>query len=290
MKSPRLSTYIFLTPVHALLLAVIALPSLYVLWLSLNVSSYGTALQFVGLANYVKVFTDPYFWRAALNTFLVVNGVVYLELLLGLGLAVMFASGVPFPKVIFACILMPYAVSEVVGVLVWKMLMDPNVGAIARTLEVMGFGLLNWSASPTVGLSLVGVISIWSHLPFTFLLLYAGLLAIPASLYEAARIDGASRWQMFVKISLPLLVPTILITMIFRLIFAFRLFSEVWLLTKGGPARMSEVLALYLYQHGFRYGDFGVASATGWVMVVGSLLLASLYLFEMQRRMVKKDG
>ena len=73
-------------------------------------------------------------------------------------------------------------------------------------------------------------------------------------------------------------------------VFAFRLFSEVWLLTRGGPARLSEVLAVYLYQSGFRYGDFGVASATGWIMVVGSLLVASLYLYEMQRRMVRKDA
>ena len=85
--------------------------------------------------------------------------------------------------------------------------------------------------------------------------------------------------------TLPLLIPTLLITLIFRLIFAFRMFSEVWLLTKGGPARMSEVLAVYLYQHGFRYGDFGIASATGWMMVLGSLLLASGFLIAMQRSM-----
>ncbi|MGO4835231.1 carbohydrate ABC transporter permease, partial [Rhizobiaceae sp. 2RAB30] len=123
------------------------------------------------------------------------------------------------------------------------------------------------------------------HLPFTFLMIYAGLLAIDSSLYEAAQIDGATRWQRFTRITLPLLVPTLLITLIFRLIFAFRMFSEVWLLTKGGPARMSEVLAVYLYQHGFRYGDFGIASATGWMMVLGSLLLASVFLFAMQRSM-----
>jgi multiple sugar transport system permease protein len=181
--------------------------------------------------------------------------------------------------------LMPYAISEVVAVLVWKMMMDPNVGAIARTIEGMGLGMVNWSASPTTGLALVGVINIWTHLPFTFLMIYAGLLAIDPSLYEAAHIDGATRWQRFLRITLPLLVPTLLITLIFRLIFAFRMFSEVWLLTKGGPARMSEVLAVYLYQHGFRYGDFGIASATGWMMVLGSLLLASAFLIAMQRSM-----
>lgn len=281
----RLTTWLYLSPLHLLLLTMLTVPSLYVFWLSLNKSSYGTGLTWVGLENYRAVFDDPYFWRAALNTFLVVNGVVYVELLFGLALAALFMSGVPFRGLMFACILMPYAISEVVAVLVWKMMMDPNIGAIARTIEEMGLGRVNWSASPTTGLVLVGVINIWTHLPFTFLMIYAGLLAIDGSLYEAARIDGASRWQRFLRITLPLLIPTLLITLIFRLIFAFRMFSEVWLLTKGGPARLSEVLAVYLYQHGFRYGDFGMAAATGWLMVLGSLLLASVFLFAMQRSM-----
>jgi multiple sugar transport system permease protein len=284
-SKPRLSAWLYMSPLHLLLLVVLTLPSVYVFWLSLNESTYGTGLTFVGLDNYRYVFEDAYFWRAALNTFILVNGVVYVELVVGLALAMLFFSGVPFRGLMFALILMPYAISEVVAVLVWKMMMDPNVGAIARTIEGMGLGMVNWSASPTTGLALVGVINIWTHLPFTFLMIYAGLLAIDPSLYEAAHIDGATRWQRFLRITLPLLVPTLLITLIFRLIFAFRMFSEVWLLTKGGPARMSEVLAVYLYQHGFRYGDFGIASATGWMMVLGSLLLASAFLIAMQRSM-----
>lgn len=281
----RLTTWLYLSPLHLLLLAILTVPSFYVFWLSLNQSSYGSGLTWVGLDNYRAVFADGYFWRAAVNTFFVVNGIVYVELLVALALAMLFVSGVPFRGLMFACVLMPYAISEVVAVLVWKMLMDPSLGGIARTLEAIGFGSLNWSASPTIGLTLVGVINIWTHLPFSFLMIYAGLLAIDSSLYEAAHIDGATRWQRFRHITLPLLVPTLLIALIFRLIFAFRMFTEVWLLTKGGPARMSEVLAVYLYQHGFRYGDFGIASATGWMMVLGSLLLASVFLFAMQRSM-----
>ena len=281
----RLTTWLYLSPLHLLLLAILTVPSFYVFWLSLNQSSYGSGLTWVGLDNYRAVFADGYFWRAAVNTFFVVNGIVYVELVVALALAMLFISGVPFRGLMFALVLMPYAISEVVAVLVWKMLMDPSLGGIARTLEAIGFGSLNWSASPTIGLTLVGVINIWTHLPFSFLMIYAGLLAIDSSLYEAAHIDGATRWQRFRHITLPLLVPTLLIALIFRLIFAFRMFSEVWLLTKGGPARMSEVLAVYLYQHGFRYGDFGIASATGWMMVLGSLLLASVFLFAMQRSM-----
>lgn len=290
MRRPDYFAYALLAPVHLMLLAVIALPSLYVFWLSLNHSGYGTALEFAGLANYTKIFADSYFWRATVNTFILVNAVVYAEILLGLALACVFVRGVPFRKLMFAIVLMPYAVSEVVGVLTWKMLMDPNFGAISRLIENLGLGTFNWSVAPGQGLALITVISVWHNLPFTFLLLYAGMLAIPQSIYEASRIDGATRWQTFVRITLPLMVPAILVAIIFRLVFAFRIFSEVWLLTKGGPARTTEVLAVYLYQSGFRFGNFGVASAAGWVMVFGSLLIASFYLYEMHKRMASKHG
>lgn len=286
-KAPDITAWLLLAPVHLLLLVVLAIPSVYVLWLSLNSSSYGTGLDFVGLSNYVTIFSDPYFWRAFWNTIIVVNAVVYSELILGVGLALIFSRGVPFQRLMLGIVLMPYAISEVVAVLMWKILMDPSIGAFSRALEAMGLGLFNWSVSPTEGLILISIISVWHNLPFTFLLLYAGRLSIDPSLYEAAHVDGASPLQAFWRITCPLLIPAILLAMIFRLIFAFRLFSEVWLLTKGGPARFTEVLAVYLYDQGFRYGDFGVAAATGWVMVIGSVLLASFYLYQMHRRMIR---
>lgn len=276
-----------LVPTHLLLLAVIAVPSVYVFWLSLNESTYGSNLTFVGLENYWTVLTNPYFWRSALNTLIVVNAIVYIELIIAIGMASLFLGGVRYPKLMFAIVLMPYAISEVVGVLVWKIMLNPGSGVLSRTIESLGFGMFNWSVSPPLALSLVTLISIWHHLPFTFLLIYAGMLAVPKSLYEASRIDGATRWQEFWRITMPLTIPAILISLIFRFVFAFRLFSEVWLLTGGGPARLTEVLALYLYQSAFRYGDFGTASATGWLMVIGSLLLASVYLWAMHRRMLK---
>jgi multiple sugar transport system permease protein len=276
----------FLVPAHGLLLAAITLPSIYVLWLSLHQSSYGTELEWVGLENFRVLFADPQFWRATVNTLVLVNLVVYAELALGLGLALLFAGGVRAKGVLFALALTPYAVSEVVGVLAWKILLNPNYGPLGRGLADIGLGL-SWSTSPAQGLAIAGMISVWHHLPFTFLLLYAGLLAIPASLYEAARIDGAGQLQVFRHITLPLLIPAILVTVIFRLVFAFRMFSEVWLLTRGGPARLTEVLAVYLYTGAFRNAEFGIAAATGWVMVLGSLLVACFYLLEIRRRMAR---
>lgn len=287
MRRLNPAAILMLAPTHLMLLLVIALPSAYVFWLSLNESTYGTSLTFVGLDNYTTVLTNRYFWRAAVNTLIVVNAVVYIELLLAIGMAALFLGGLRYPKIMFAIVLMPYAISEVVGVLVWKIMLNPGSGVLARSIEQLGFGMFNWSVSPPLALGVVTLISIWHHLPFTFLIIYAGMLAVPKSLYEASRIDGATPFQEFWRITLPLTIPAILIALIFRFVFAFRLFSEVWLLTGGGPARMTEVLALYLYQSAFRYGDFGTASATGWLMVVGSLLVASVYLWAMHRRMLR---
>lgn len=285
MRTLDKTGWTLIAPVHLLMLAVITLPSFYVLWLSLHSSTYGTSLEWVGLQNFREVLNDPYFWRAARNTVLLVNAIVYVEVLLAIGVAVLFVGGLRYPKVMFAIILMPYAITEVVAVLTWKTLLNPGTGFISRGIEDLGFGLLNWSVSPAEALGVAALISIWYHLPFTFLLIYAGIVSIPRSVYEAARVDGAGAWKQFWRITLPLLMPAILITLIFRLVFAFRLFTEVWLLTYGGPARLTEVVAIYLYQGAFRYGHYGEAAATGWLMVIGSMLIAGVYLWLMQRQM-----
>lgn len=163
-------------------------------------------------------------------------------------------------------------------------MMDPATGALARPLLALGLPELNWASDPVAGLTLVSVISIWLHLPFTFLLLYAALLAIPKDQDEAAHIDGASAWQAFRHVTVPALVPTVLIALVFRYILAFRLFTEVWLLTSGGPARTTEVMAIYLYKQAFTYANFGQGAATGWVMVLASGVFAVVYVSLLYRR------
>lgn len=277
-----------MAPAQALLVLVIALPAAYVLWLSLAHSSYGQAPVWVGLDNYRVVLGDRYFWRAFVNTFLVVNVVVYVELAVALALALLFAGGVPARRLMIAIVVAPYAISEVVAVTIWRYLVDPEIGPITHGLAFLGLPALDWTVSAGAALTLVGLITMWAHLPFTFLLLYTALLAVPADLYEAARVDGATAWKEFRYVTLPAVMPVILVAVLFRYIFGFRLFSEVWLLTQGGPARSTEVLALYLYVTGFRYADFGGAAATGWLMLIASLLMSFVYLQRIYRTMVPR--
>jgi multiple sugar transport system permease protein len=281
----NLSAFGLIAPVQLMLGLVIFVPAIYVIWLSFQQSTFGQNAVFVGADNYARVVADPYFWRALLNTVIIVAVVVHVELVIGLGVALLFASGVPFRPIMLAIALAPYAVSEVSAVVMWRFLFDPDVGAATQVLRALGLPIIEWSVQPSHGLTLVALLSIWLHLPFTFVILYSARLAIPGELYEAATVDGATIYQQFRRITLPLLMPAILIAMLFRYIFAFRLFSEVWLLTQGGPARTTEVLAVYLYLEAFRYNAFGVAAATGWLLVLASLILALWYLRRLYREM-----
>jgi len=278
------------SPAQALLVLVLFVPALYVFWLSLTRSTYGKSPEWVGLANYATVLGDPYFWRALWNTAIVVNTIVFVEFALALGVAVLFAGWIPWRKWMIAMVLAPYAITEVVSVVIWKFMMDPYGGPITNALASLGLPPLDWSVEPSHGLALVIVLSVWHHLPFTFILLYTALLGIPRDLYEAAQVDGANAWKQFVRITIPLLVPAMLVALVFRYIFAFRIFSEVWLLTGGGPARTTEVLAVYLYRHAFRYADFGAAAATGWLMLLASLLMGAWYIHLMYKKMFRHDA
>jgi multiple sugar transport system permease protein len=284
-KRGSLSVLGLIAPAQLMLGLVIFLPAIYVVWLSFQQSTFGQNAVFVGTANYAKVIGDPYFWRALINTVIIVAVVVHVELVIGLGVALLFASGVPFRPIMLAIALAPYAVSEVSAVVMWRFLFDTDVGAASQLLRGLGLPIIEWSVNPSHGLFLVALLSIWLHLPFTFVILYSARLAIPGELYEAATVDGATLYQQFRRITLPLLMPAILIAMLFRYIFAFRLFSEVWLLTHGGPARTTEVLAVYLYLEAFRYNAFGVAAATGWLLVLASLVLAVWYLRRLYKEM-----
>lgn len=278
-----------IAPVHILILSVIVIPSIYVIWLSMMESSFGQQAEFVGFENYARVLGDPAFRRALLNTIIIVVVAVHVELALGLLVALLFASGLPFRRFLLVAVLAPYAISEVIAVVMWRFLFDPYAGPVTLFLQSIGLPILDWSFEPSHAMMLVALLTIWLHLPFTFIILYAARLAIPSDLHEAARIDGARPLQIFRRVTLPLLAPAIVIALLFRYIFAFRIFSEVWLMTGGGPARTTEVVAIYLYQEAFSYNAFGTAAATAWIMVFASLVLGFAYVFFL-RKQVTNDA
>lgn len=283
--APRLVHWLMVAPVQLLLLACIFVPSLWVLWLSFHEYAMAQPPVFVGFANYAAIFGDPIFWRACLNTLIVVNLVVYGELAAGLALALLMAGWVPMKRLVISLLLAPYAVTEVSAVVMWRYMLEPDTGMVNWWLQGLGLGQIAWTVNADHALLVIVLLSIWIHLPFTFLILYAAVTTVPRELIEAARVDGASGWKVFWHVTLRVIMPAVLVALLFRYIFAMRLFSEVWLLTQGGPARLTEVLAVYLYRHAFRYYEFGIAAATGWIMATLSLLISAWYLHQLYRRM-----
>jgi multiple sugar transport system permease protein len=274
-----------IAPANLLLVALIAVPSVHVIWLSFHQSSFGTGTVFIGLDNYYRIFADRIFWRAAVNTFIVVNIVVYAELVLSLVLALALSRKFYGRRLVFSLLIAPYAVTEVSAVVMWRYILEPDIGLFSILLSQIFAFKLNWITNPTHGLALISVLSVWVHLPFTFIIMYSALATVPVDLKDAARVEGATEWQVFLRVTMRVIAPAILVALMFRYIFAMRLFAEAWLLTEGGPARMTEVLGVYLFRAAFRYYDFGTAAATGIAMQAISLALASVYLYALFRRM-----
>lgn len=278
MRANGLLPYLLTAPVMLMLGGVLLVPSLYVVWMSLHSSTFGVESQWVGIDNYVRILSDPVFWRATLNTLIVVNIIVYVEVILALCVSLALARNVIGRGFFISIILLPYAVSEVTAIVMWRYMFEPDVGIINYLLEVIGIGQLNWVVDRWHALFLVSLLTIWLSFPFTFLIIYAAVRNQPWDTVEAAFVDGANRFQAFRHVTLPVIMPVVLVAIIFRYIFSLRLFSEVWLLTQGGPARLTEVLATYLYRHGFRYQEFGVAAATALIMLVISIAIAAIYV------------
>ena len=286
----RVTPVVFVAPTLLVLAGVILIPELWGLVLSLFRQTYGEPTLFRGLSNYTRILSDPAFWNAFKNNVLFVALAVSVESVLGLGIALLLHRGFPLRRLWIALIIAPYALSEVVGVVMWKYMLNPDYGLVNYTLSFAGVSGLNWFANPTLSFASVVVLDVWRYAPFTAMILYAALMTIPRELFEAARIDGAAPFQVLKNIMLPLIVPAFLVALVFRIIYVFRTFGIIWILTKGGPLGATEVLSIYLYKQGFRYWNFGVAAAVAFVMLVMTFLASIYVLRRMHRRMFESRG
>jgi multiple sugar transport system permease protein len=182
MGAPRLVHWLMVAPVQLLLLVCIFVPSLWVLWLSFHEYAMAQPPSFVGLANYAAILSDPIFWRACINTLIIVNLVVYGELAAGLALAPLMAGWVPAKRLVISLLLTPYAVTEVSAVVMWRYMLEPDTGMVNWWLEGLGLGQIAWTIDASHALVVIVLLSIWLHLPFTFLILYAAVTTVPREL------------------------------------------------------------------------------------------------------------
>lgn len=234
--------------------------------------------EFVGAANYAFLISDVRFWGALLNTLVFTAGSVTLEVLLALPLALALDASLPGRGVFRAAALVPWVIPTVVSARIWGLLLDPELGPLVP--EGM-----NWLGSPQLALFAAILADAWKATPFVALLLLAGLQGISEDLYKAARVDGASRWQIFFRITLPLLKPALLVAVLFRSLDAFRVFDILFVLTGGGPAHATETLSVYAYKTLMRAGDFGYGAAlsVATFLFAGLLSLLLLAVFRPQK-------
>ena len=173
----------------------------------------------------------------------------------------------------------------VVGV-IWQLMLNPNFGAINGTLKYFGIDTesLTWTASPRLAMLSVILVDVWQWTPFVFLVLLAGLQAIPQEPYEAALVDGSNNWQTFRHVTLPLLKPAILIALLLRTMDLLRVFDHIFILTEGGPGFATETLSLYIYRTAFRFSNFGYAAAMSFVLLIITNLISAGYMRMLQTR------
>ncbi|HKE59568.1 MAG TPA: sugar ABC transporter permease [Pyrinomonadaceae bacterium] len=285
-KRATLLPYLFVAPAILVLLGLSIYPLLYSVTISLQArTSNGIAW---GLDNFVRLTTDRFFFTALWHTFVYAAAALVCEFLLGLGLALLLNRQLRLRGLFRATLLVPMMLPTVVVGVIWRLLLNPNFGAINGTLK--GFGInteaLTWTASPRLALLSVIAVDVWQWTPFVFLVLLAGLQAIPQEPYEAALIDGSSPWQTFRYVTLPLLKPAILIALLLRTMDLLRVFDQIFILTEGGPGFATETISLYIYRTAFRFFDFGYAAAMSFVLLALTNVISIVYIRFLQHREV----
>jgi multiple sugar transport system permease protein len=234
--------------------------------------------NFVGLSHYTDVAQQPRFWMSLWNTSVFTIISVAIELVLGLAIALLINRQFRGRGIVRASVLVPWAIPTVVSALMWKFMFDGQNGIMAKFFHSIGLipDMGTLLTSKFWSMFAVVFADVWKTTPFMTLLLLAGLQTISDSLYEAARVDGASRIQQFIKITLPLLTPTILVTLLFRTLDAFKIFDLVYVLTGGGPANATEAISIYTYKTMFAQMNFGEGSA---LSVIGFICIAIISIF-----------
>ena len=272
------TAWIFLLPALLLLLFVFAYPIARALWLSLFTQNLGTKLQpvFSGLDNYIRMAGDGRFWQSFWTTTVFTVVTVLLELLLGLSIALLLNQRFFGRGVVRTIAILPWALPTALIGLAWAWIFNDQFGVVNDILLRLGLIRtgINWLGEPTLAIIAVIFADVWKTTPFISILLLAGLQSISPDLYEAHAIDGATPWQSFYQITLPLLIAQILIAMLFRFAQAFGVFDLIAVMTGGGPGGATEVVSLYIYSTVMRYLDFGYGAAL--VVVTFLLLIATV--------------
>ncbi|HEY1609054.1 MAG TPA: sugar ABC transporter permease [Paraburkholderia sp.] len=288
--TPR-APWLLIMPSLVLALFIISYPVFNIVYQSLHeVSRFGVIRGFSGLQNFYDVFSDPVFMgslrRTIVWTVFVVGGTVFISVPVALVLNQDF-YGRGIARTI---VMLPWSVSLTMTAVVWRWAFNDDYGMVNVTLQRLGLtsGPIHWLATPALAFPVEIGIGILVSIPFTTTILLGGLSSVPGDIYEAARIDGASAWQQFTRLTLPLMRPFINMAILLNVIYVFNSFPIIWVMTQGGPDESTHILVTYLYELGFRLGRPGEAAAVSLIMLAVLFSFSLVYL-RLQRRREEGD-
>lgn len=277
--------WILVIPALIMLLLVFAYPILRAFWLSLYTQNLGTQLQqiFSGFSNYQRMIGDGRFWQSIWNTSIFTAASVILELILGMAVALILNQAFKGRSIVRTITLMPWALPTALMGIAWAWIFNDQYGVINDILRRLGLieSGISWLGNPVMAMVAVVSADVWKTTPCIALLLLAGLQSISNDLYEAHSLDGASAWQSFRRITIPLLMPQIIIALLFRFAQAFAIFDLIQVMTGGGPAGATETVSVYIYSTVMRYLDFGYGAAlvvVTFLLLVAAVAIASFFL------------
>ena len=289
-RREAITAWIFSSPALLMLIVFLLIPFLMAIWLAFTdqrlIPNPNLPTQFVGLRNFARLIEDETFHRALLNNFVFAIVVVPIQTSFALLLAILVNRKIRFVNFFRTVYFGPVVTMMVVVSIVWSFLYNPGAGFINQFLDTISFGLLgpyDWLNDTRLAFPSIMLVSIWQGVGFQMVIYLAGLQDIPSELYEAAQVDGANQWQQFRHVTLPQLRNTTIFVVIATTILSFKLFTQVWVMTQGGPQESTMTTMIMLYREGFRQLKVGYASAIAivfFLIVLGVSLLQRVFLKE----------
>jgi multiple sugar transport system permease protein len=273
----------FVIPALVVVVAIIVFPWVFTIWMSLNEWKVGSPTTFVGLANYMRLPNDPRFVEAVGHTLIYTALSVLLPVIFGTVAAVVFHQKFAGRGFLRGLFIMPMMATPVAIALVWTMMFHPQLGVLNYLLSLVGLPPQLWVFHPATVIPSLVLVETWQWTPLVMLIVLGGLAALPIEPYESAQIDGATFWQMFRYITLPLVAPFLFIAAMIRTIDAVKSFDIIFAITQGGPGSASETINLYLYSVAFIYYDLGYGSAIAVIFFILIVILTAVLLYLRQR-------
>jgi len=285
LSQKTLTSLLLVLPAAVLLAVLTVYPLGRGFGLSLFDTEYGFAdARFVGADNYVELLDDRFFLRAISNTVVFTLLATATEVAAGIGLALLVARAFPGRAIVIPLLVAPFVLSTMVVTAIWNAWFHLDYGYLNNLMRAVGLSGVPWLSDPDIALYALVLVDLWQTSPLVFLIILAGLQGIDREINEAARMDGAGPWFILATITLPLLMPHILLAALLRSIESFKIFDKVYAMTGGGPGTATETLSMYLYRLGFRFFEVGMASATAMIMVAIAGALAAVYAASILRR------